>query len=1847
MTRTLAVDLTAPAASYTTPGTLKVGVAIGAMTPSTTATDIAEYSATGLPSGLGIDTGTGVVSGTPDTADASMASATVTVKDTTGNAADASITFPAVAKGDQTLTGFAYSPASVTFGGTAPAVTAPGGVQTTLSYSATPSDVCTGDSSTGALSLEGVGSCEITATAAATANYNEATAAFTVTVQAAGALALNLDTIATDDTVNSAEKAAGFMISGDTGTESGVSLTVTVGSTPLTATSDAGGAWSVAVPADAAYLTGTSVAVTVSASKTGFTPPSDVTRTLAVDLTAPAATYTAPSSLQVGVAVSAMTPSTTDTDIAEYSATGLPSGLGIDTGTGVVSGTPDTANASMASATVTVKDTAGNAATVSITFPAVARGNQTLTGFAYSPATVTYGGTAPTVTAPSGVQTTLSYSATPSDVCTVDSSTGALTLAGAGECAITVTAAPNDDYNRGTASYTVTVADDPEGLDIAINAPTAVDEGAGAAAVTVTLTTRQNRAPTANTELYYVGKRGETATRGADYTPPAGRDFGGATGVFFATVRPSAFSPNAAGTAWVAQPSFTIGIIDDQKAELAETIVFTVALGNDRSPAHTITLRDNDAIAPGSPTDLQAAPRSPTGIQLSWTAPSAGSFSITGYRVEASENAGGPWSVVAADTRNTRPSWHHGGLSAGDTRHYRVSAISPAGTSGPSNVASATTIAAGPAGTNSALPVPTSVSAVPQLPGEIRLSWARNPNAASKDLVDRHQYRYRVRDAGVWTVDWTSVNQTLLPEPWPSEIKNFNKVLLKGLSEGTTYEFQVRSVDKDGGTSAAVAVLGAPTGRQTVWIQADTRSVEEGEPLRFTLWRDQPHGRMMVIVRIDETEDMLPPEGRDRFGRWYEQVPFGNGNEEIPLVLDTVNDHGGPEEPSVVTVEVMSYPLSGTDTQGNPENPDNEHRYDVQPDLSTAKITVTAAAGGSSAASVAEPLTAAFEGVPSSHDGETAFNFRIAFSEAVSVTPQAMRRHVLEVAGGAVTGAARVDGESGAWEITVTPDTREELSITLVPSADCAADGAVCTSDGRALSIGAAHIVSGPGPETQTPEEQALTASLEGLTEAHDGESAFRFRVAFSEDIGIGYQSLRDDAFTVSGGAVTGARRVDGRHDLWEITVAPDSDGDVTIALPAGRECQLSGAICTRGENRRQLANTPTATVAGPVDEVAPAALTASFVQAPAEHDGKTAFKLRIGFSEGIAIGYRTFRDQAVSVSGGSVKNAKRVEGRKDLWEVTVKPGSLGDVTVKLEGGRACGTAGAVCTGDGRALSATISTTVLGPVALTVADARAREASDATLNFAVTLSRASSGTVAVAYATADGSATAGSDYTARQGTLTFDPGETAKTVAVPVLDDAIDEGEETLTLRLSKASGARIADATATGTIENSDPMPKAWLARFGRTVGNQVLEAVGERLDGSPHLTVVGVRLGGAPPRLLGTGTGRAVTERDLLLGSSFHLVSRPAASGGPALAAWGRVSTGGFRGAVDDVTLDGDVSTGFLGFDAAWQRLLAGLVLAHSEADGAYALMGSDRGTIKSALTGVYPYARLRLSDRLSAWGLTGLGSGALTLTRPGQTPIDTALAMRLGAVGIAGTLLEGAGGLALSVKFDALWVRSESDAAVGLAGAVGRASRLRLILEGARPFTVSAGATLTPTLQIGLRRDGGDAETGTGVEVGAGMRYTAGVLTIEGQVRALLAHEASAYEEWGASGAVRLSPDASGLGPSLALMPAWGAASSGVARLWSQPDASTLVAAGALASVPGRLDAEVSYGLSTLGGRGVLTPYARAALAEDDSRAWHLGARLQMRESFNLSLEGSSRQRDGKAAAHDLALRASVPW
>ena len=147
-------------------------------------------------------------------------------------------------------------------------------------------------------------------------------------------------------------------------------------------------------------------------------------------------------------------------------------------------------------------------------------------------------------------------------------------------------------------------------------------------------------------------------------------------------------------------------------------------------------------------------------------------------------------------------------------------------------------------------------------------------------------------------------------------------------------------------------------------------------------------------------------------------------------------------------------------------------------------------------------------------------------------------------------------------------DNNETLTITL------------SNASGAEISDGQATGAITDGDIATSP----LTAAFQDLPDSHDGSAAFTFQVLFSEDVGISYVNMRDDAFSLSEGGVTGARRVDGRNDLWEITVEPDDNSDVGITLPANRSCATTGAICTREDSPRQLTNSPAATVTGPAE---------------------------------------------------------------------------------------------------------------------------------------------------------------------------------------------------------------------------------------------------------------------------------------------------------------------------------------------------------------------------------------------------------------------------------------------------------------------------------------------------------------------------------------------------------------------------------------------------------------------------------------------------------------------------------------
>ena len=217
----------------------------------------------------------------------------------------------------------------------------------------------------------------------------------------------------------------------------------------------------------------------------------------------------------------------------------------------------------------------------------------------------------------------------------------------------------------------------------------------------------------------------------------------------------------------------------------------------------------------------------------------------------------------------------------------------------------------------------------------------------------------------------------------------------------------------------------------------------------------------------------------------------------------------------------------------------------------------------------------------------------------------------------------------------------------------------------------------------ETAATAPLTARVERLPERHDGNSGFTFALHFSEEVNLSYVTLRDSAFEVTAGTVVRARRQSPPSNRsWHVEVEPSSDAGVELVLPAGRACDVTGAVCTA--DGRRLSNGLNLTVAGPQSS---APLTAWAERVPDSHDG-TAFRFRLRFSAEIDIGYVTLRDNSFDVTGGSITYVQRLARPSNRdWEITVAPDSNANVALVLAADRACDTAGAICTSGGGRLS--------------------------------------------------------------------------------------------------------------------------------------------------------------------------------------------------------------------------------------------------------------------------------------------------------------------------------------------------------------------------------------------------------------------------------------------------------------------------------------------------------------------------------------------------------------------------------
>ena len=740
---------------------------------------------------------------------------------------------------------------------------------------------------------------------------------------------------------------------------------------------------------------------------------------------------------------------------------------------------------------------------------------------------------------------------------------------------------------------------------------------------------------------------------------------------------------------------------------------------------------------------------------------------------------------------------------------------------------------------------------------------------------------------------------------------------------------------------------------------------------------------------------------------------------------------------------------------------------------------------------------------------------------------------------------------------------------------------------------------------------EPLTASFSGMPSEHDG-SSFTFELEFSENPEVGFRTLKDHAFTVDEGDVTRAQRKNpqsaDKNKAWTITVEPDGNETLSITLPATTSCSSNRGICT--DDERKLSHSTSATVEGPV---------------------------------GISVG-----DVEVEEGAGVVL----------AFQVALTRAASSTLTVDYSTSDGTATAGADYTSTSGTLTIGAGSSS-GTVEVPVIDDEHNEGSE---TFTLTLSNASSGTLTDASAT--GTIT---NHDALPAALVARFGRTAAVHVVDQVEERVnaprapgfdgrvagrqinrDMGQDFALDFLQQLGGgyrAPAANVAAPGGGMTSSLGPQGPAASPGPMAQGRGLQRPMPMEGGLHHDAGFGLSMGG----------------RDRVLQSSGFALNRATSSGG-VLSFWSRSAQSSFYGQDGALALNGDVRSTMFGADYSKGRMITGVSLSHSRGLGSYA--GVDTGRMTSAVTGLYPWIGFRASERVTVWTVAGYGAGGLLLSPGAGAPVQTGLAMALAAGGGRGELLAGDNGFELAFKADALWVGTRTDAASGPSGNLDATragiTRLRTALEGSQSMTVGGRMAFTPSVELGIRQDGGDAEVGRGLDVGLGLVVADGVtgLGVDVRIRRLLVHQADGFEENGVSVSVSYDPTPkTPLGFTARVSPAWGGdAMSGAEALWGRETMGGMGQDQLLGGSGNRLDTEVGYGLP-IGARFVGTPRVGLRTSEY-GRDYRLGYSMNVLEATKLKLqiamEAERRQipafllQDGATGREQRVLgRATVEW
>ncbi len=426
-------------------------------------------------------------------------------------------------------------------------------------------------------------------------------------------------------------------------------------------------------------------------------------------------------------------------------------------------------------------------------------------------------------------------------------------------------------------------------------------------------------------------------------------------------------------------------------------------------------------------------------------------------------------------------------------------------------------------------------------------------------------------------------------------------------------------------------------------------------------------------------------------------------------------------------------------------------------------------------------------------------------------------------------------------------------------------------------------------------------------------------------------------------------------------------------------------------------------------------------------------------------------------------------------------------------------------------------------------------------------------------------------------------------------------------------------------------------LAALGRSTLSSVSSAIGTRFASRPgavNATLAGHSLlaGNEPSPLatqsfglegyvrypLGLASPAGLSWKQILRNSSFAVPmgSSEADQELPNWTLWGLGDYQAFEGSPDYGSHDGTLTTVYLGADkrvaASGQ---AGVSVSYSMGEANYSFSGdgaSGDGSLTTVLTSVYPYVRWAPSTGMDIWALGGVGMGSAENERGvTSTTEESDLSMSLGLLG-ARQALGTMGGLDMALRGDVGIVNlSTAKGEEVLDDQAVAGQRFRLGVEGARTILLASCATVTPFGELGGRFDGGDGQTGGGLEVAGGLRYKCPRSRFQVEARGRILALNSTYKERGGSIMASLAPGRDGLGLSMSLAPRWGAADRGVHALWR--DDALQTGRFGLSPDDWSMDALVGYSMRFQPLHSVLTPFAEFGPVSADRSLMRLGFRL----------------------------------